>query len=96
MTPKKISDLQMLVQALLKEIGVTGADVNEIINTSTARYLNDKQVESQYGLSRPWLRLKRREGGGPPFIRIAEGGGKILYERVAIESYLKSKEVVFD
>jgi predicted DNA-binding transcriptional regulator AlpA len=52
---------------------------------STKQLLTETEVHSEYGLTPPWLRKKRRLGGGPTFVRISR---MIRYRRTDIEAYL--------
>lgn len=52
-------------------------------------YLREKQVDAEYGLSRPWLRKMRMRNEGPPYTKIHR---VILYRREAVEAYLRAHE----
>jgi len=47
--------------------------------------LNENDLEREYGLSKPWLRKRRRLKHAPPFIRLDR---MIKYNRSALESWL--------
>jgi len=47
----------------------------------------ERQVHIRYALSVPWLRKKRRLGGGPTYLRI---GKMVRYRRSDIEDYLSA------
>lgn len=47
--------------------------------------LKERDIEVQYGLTRPWLRRARRESRGPTFLRI---GRMVRYRRADIEEFL--------
>lgn len=47
--------------------------------------LSEREVHSEYGLSIPWLRKRRRIGDGPVFLKL---GKMVKYERAALDSYL--------
>lgn len=51
----------------------------------SAAYLREKQIPKEYPLTRPWLRKKRREGGGPSYLKLNR---MIIYPRSSIEEYL--------
>ena len=49
--------------------------------------LREQVVWNEYRLTVPWLRKKRREGDGPPFLKI---GRLVRYRRQHIEEWLRS------
>lgn len=52
--------------------------------------LDEREVSSEYSLSVPWLRKRRRLGGGPPFLKIGE---MVRYWRKNVETYLEAHMV---
>lgn len=46
---------------------------------------DESDLEREYGLSRPWLRKRRRLNDGSPFLRLNR---MIKYSRSAVESWL--------
>jgi hypothetical protein len=63
--------------------------------TVAKRYLTEIEVEEEYSLGRRYLRLRRFRGGGPPWIKptgkLGEKGGRVLYSRADLESWLRSR-----
>ena len=55
------------------------------------KLLNDREVSEDYGFSVPWLRRARREGAGPPFLRI--GRRMIRYRTADVEAFI-ARQVV--
>ena len=53
--------------------------------------LTTPQVAGDYPISKSWLAHARLRGDGPKFHR---WGGKVLYRRSAIKSYLEKREFV--
>lgn len=49
-------------------------------------YLTEKEAAYRYGYSVEWFQLKRRVGGGPPFIKINKAG-KILYPLTGADNW---------
>lgn len=60
--------------------------------------LSPAQVGELLGLSRSTVDRMRREGKGPPWIKVSgeigHSGGRIRYRRSDIEAYLQSRRVV--
>ena len=57
------------------------------------RLLTDREVYDDYGLTVPWLRRARREGAGPPFLRI--GRRMIRYRTADVEAFIDRQVVKF-
>ncbi|MFE7803314.1 helix-turn-helix transcriptional regulator [Streptomyces sp. NPDC057430] len=56
--------------------------------------LSAKQVAAEYGFSEQALRNWRCAGTGPAFIKLSPGkGGRIRYQRSAIETWLNARTV---
>jgi hypothetical protein len=54
--------------------------------------LNEKETADLLRMSVHWLRRKRWEGGGIPFIRLGEGSkGAVRYRLEDIESYVAAR-----
>jgi predicted DNA-binding transcriptional regulator AlpA len=54
--------------------------------------LNEKEAGALLGMSVHWLRRKRWEGGGIPFIRLGDGPkGAVRYRLEDIEGYVASR-----
>lgn len=52
--------------------------------------LTEREVWNCYGFSIPWQRRTRREGRGPPFLKL---GRMVRYRRRDIEKYLAAATV---
>jgi predicted DNA-binding transcriptional regulator AlpA len=52
--------------------------------------LSERELHSEYGLSVPWLRKKRRLGGGPAHLKL---GRLVRYRRVDIDAYIAAHVV---
>ena len=59
-------------------------------STNVARILNERDAATYIAFSQAWLRTKRREGGGPPFIRIDRA---VRYNVAALDAFLSSHTV---
>ena len=55
------------------------------------KLLTDHEVYDDYGLTVPWLRRARREGAGPPYLRI--GRRMIRYRSADVEAFI-ARQVV--
>jgi predicted DNA-binding transcriptional regulator AlpA len=53
--------------------------------TDEKKVLTEREVESEYGLSRPWLRKHRARRDGPPFLKLSR---MVRYSRADVESWL--------
>lgn len=54
--------------------------------------MTEKEVARVSGVSVAWLRHKRREGGGPNFIKLENTRtGKVLYPVEELDKYFASK-----
>jgi len=54
------------------------------------KFLQEKEVDSEYGLGVAWLRKRRLLRLPPRFVR---AGRKVLYEREAVEAFLRENTV---
>lgn len=57
------------------------------------RFLREAGVEQEFGLSRAYLRKRRRLHLDPPFSRI---GRMVLYDREQVVKFIRSHQVVPD
>jgi predicted DNA-binding transcriptional regulator AlpA len=54
--------------------------------------LNEHEVAQMIGMSVHWLRRKRWEGGGIPYIKMGGGrGASVRYAPEAVEAYIAAK-----
>lgn len=52
--------------------------------------LRELEVATRINMSVHWLRRKRWEGGGIPFIKLAENGA-VRYEPEEVDKYIESR-----
>ncbi len=55
------------------------------------KLINEKEASEIYGMSTPWFRRKRWEGGGPLFVRV--GNRSIRYQISDLDDYFTSKKL---
>jgi len=55
------------------------------------RLMTETETAVLVGMSVHWLRRKRWEGGGIPFIKMADGGGAVRYSVDTVQAYLDSR-----
>jgi hypothetical protein len=55
--------------------------------SSTPELLSEREIEALYGLRVAWLRRRRREGGGPPFLKILK---MVRYTRADVNAFLSA------
>lgn len=56
------------------------------------RNITEKETARTWGVSVAWLRHKRREGGGPNFVKLDNSRcGKVLYPVEELDKYFTSK-----
>lgn len=64
---------------------------------SPKKFLSEREVHGEYGLGTRFLRRRRMRNAGPPFVKVSGQlgvrGGRILYERAALEAWLASQPV---
>jgi len=56
-------------------------------SSSTPELLSEREIEAIYGLRVAWLRRRRREGGGPPFLKILK---MVRYTRADLDTFLNA------
>ena len=49
--------------------------------------LNERELYGEYGFTVPWLRKRRRVGGGPAHLKI---GRLVKYRRVDVEAFINA------
>lgn len=52
------------------------------------KLMTEKETAVMVGMSVHWLRRKRWEGGGIPFIKMSAGGGAVRYTEEAVNQYI--------
>lgn len=60
-----------------------GANMSEL--------LREKEVAQLVGMSVHWLRRKRWEGRGIPYVKLSEGNGAVRYRRADVVSFIESR-----
>lgn len=57
-----------------------------------SRLLKEREVAERIGMSVHWLRRKRVVGGGIPFIKMGDGGGRgpVRYDEEDVETFKRS------
>ncbi|QSV46080.1 helix-turn-helix transcriptional regulator [Geobacter benzoatilyticus] len=53
--------------------------------------LNEKEVARLIGMSTHWLRRKRWEGGGIPYIKLSGGNGAVRYRSEDVINFVESR-----
>ena len=66
------------------------AKTNEVMTVNAPEILSEREVESIFGFSIPYLRRARRERRGPRFLKV---GKLVRYRRADIEAYLTAHQV---